>query len=195
MVTQSSSFDINITYGENSSASTNNWALSSENTLLENLFEEIEQDKHRESIRRVEAVKYITNILDNINVDFEPDPSYRENVKHIIIGLVLSQILKQKTINIYRKGKEDREYLGSYLMMKIQSYLFNNYEIHTWNDIIKDIYNYYRSKMRISADTEQLIQEGINQRIIIQNDILVSTVLSNKKSYKTRTGVSVPEYN
>lgn len=173
----------------------NNWALSSEDSLLENLFAEIEQDKERELTKKKEAVNYITNILDNINVDFEPDPSYRDNVKHIIIGLVLSQILKQKTINIYRKSKEDREYLSSYLMMKIQSYLSNNHSLHIWSNIIKELYDYYRPKMRISVETEQLIYNGINQNNIIQNDVLVSTVLSNKKSYKSRIGTSVPEYD
>ena len=68
------------------------------------------------------AINEISIIFDNINVDFEPDPDYRDNVKSMIMGLVLSQLLKQKTINLYRKGKEDREYLSSFVMMKIQKY-------------------------------------------------------------------------
>lgn len=176
-------------------ATKDNWASISEDMLLLNLFDEIEQDKKNEDMKRTEAIKYITNILDNINVSFEPDPTYRDNVKYIIIGLVLSQILKQKTINLFRKGKEDREYLGSYLMMKIQLFLINNNEVRTWNSIIRGIYTYYQSKVQVSTETKVLIQAGINQNKIIPGDILVSTVLSNKKNYKIRTGYTTREYS
>ena len=97
-----------------------NWADISEDNLVLDLYDEIEKDRETELEKRKEAVEYIADLIDNIDVSFEPDPTYRENVKYMIVGLVLCQILKQKTISIYRKGKEDREYLASFLMMKIQ---------------------------------------------------------------------------
>lgn len=175
--------------------STDNWALESEDTLLDELFIEIQREKEARKLKCEEGIHYITKFFNKINVDFEPDPEYRDNVKHIIIGLVLGQILKQKTINLFRKGKEDREYLGSYLMMKVQSYLLRTHEVSTWNDIIRGVYEYYRPKMRISTETESLIHKGVDQKKIISNDILISTVLSNQKNYKIRMGKNVIEYS
>ena len=160
-----------------------NWALVSEDKLVDNLFSEIENDLEVKQIKNKNTIKYIVNLLDNVNVDFEPDPSYRNNVRYMIMGLVLCQILKQKTINLFRKGKEDREYLASFLMMKIQSYLINNHELDDWNDIILQIFERYKNKIRLNDEMNRLIDSGLNINKIISQDILVSTVLSNKRNY------------
>ena len=137
-----------------------NWASFSEDIVMKNLLEQRNNDdeKLREKLKKTK--NYITNTFNTMNVDFEPDKSYRENVKFIIIGLVLIQILKQKTISLYRKGKEDREYLASYLMMKIQTHLINNYPTIEWDIIIKDICEHYKNNLRIDSEIAKTFRHG-----------------------------------
>ena len=162
---------------------TNNWANISEDSLMYNLFKEIEHENIAKIEKKQKTIEHIINLFDNINVDFEPDESYRDNVKYMILGLVLSQILKQKTINLYRKGKEDREYLGSFLMMKVQSYLLKNNSTDEWNDIIMALFDHYKNKIRRNEEMNNLIKRGINTEKFISQDILISTIISNKKNY------------
>ena len=102
--------------------------------------------------------------------------------KYMILGLILCQILKQKTINIYRKGKEDREYIASFLMMKIQSHLHNNHNVDKWDDIIKSIYKEYNGKIVVKDSIKEIIRKGVLIDKIIPPDILVMTVINNKKT-------------
>jgi len=164
----------------------NSWAAASEQNLLSDLFQEIEKDSVIKERKIKNTLNTLLPLLNNIDVSFEPDPTYRDNVKYIIIGLVLCQILKQKTINLYRRGKEDREYLASFLMMKIQSYLINNHDIDEWDEVLKGILKHYEGKIRLDKDMCKLISNGINKDKIITQDILVSTVISNKKNYKAK---------
>lgn len=53
------------------------------------------------------------------------------------IGLVLYMIAHQKTINLYRDNKEDREYGCSLLMNKAMKYLYSSVKIEDWTDVIK----------------------------------------------------------
>lgn len=175
--------NINVNINVNFKVNQSNWASVSEDNLLENLFTEIQDELEVKKSKNKNTIKYITNLIDNISVDFEPDVSYRNNVRYMIIGLVLCQILKQKTINIFRRGKEDREYLASFLMMKIQSHLIINHEIDNWNSIILQIFDYYKDKIRINSEMRKLMENGLSTDKIISQDILVSTVLSNKRNY------------
>ena len=173
--------DINININVNVNLSVKiNWADVSEMNLVTDLYKEIEDDTQELNKRKQEVIMYIEDLVNNMDVSFEPDETYRENVKYMILGLVLCQLLKQKTINIYRKGKEDREYLASFLMMKIQNYLSNKFSTDVWEEIIKDVYKHYDGKIRINENINNVIRAGIAKKII-SPDVLVSTIITNKK--------------
>lgn len=173
--------DININININLNINMN-WADISEDNLITDLYQEIENDEDRLKKKKQKAIVYIKELIDNMNVDFEPDESYRKNVRYMILGLVLCQLLKQKTINLYRKGKEDREYLASFLMMKIQHYLANNFSPDIWEGIIKMVYKEYEGKIKINDSIKDTIYLGLNKKII-NPEILVSAVINNKKIY------------
>ena len=184
--------DININININLNINMN-WADISEDNLITDLYQEIEDDEIKIENKKKEAISYIKELVDNINVDFEPDESYRKNVRYMILGLVLCQLLKQKTINLYRKGKEDREYLASFLMMKIQNYLASNFSPDTWEEIIKMVYKEYEGKIKINDSIKDTIYLGLNKKII-NPDILVSAVINNKKVYTQLKKVEPKNY-
>jgi len=173
--------------------SDNNWADNGEDDFFHIVTNQIEKNKQTREETINKAVSAINRILDRINVDFEPDPSYRNNVKNIIRGLVIYQLFKQRTISIFKPNKEDREYLGSFLMYKIQKYLVDNTKVTEWSNILTQVYNGYKKDIKF-PDIENTVASKINLSKILPESVLESTLHNNKKEYIKRKGISPPVY-
>ena len=170
-----------------------NWADNGEDDFFDMVSNEIENNKQTRINKIQESKEFIINFFDKMDVSFEPDPSYRDNVKSIIRGLVLYQLFKQRTISIYKKGKEDREYLGSFMMYTIQKYLNDNVKVTEWNNILTDVYKHFKSEIKFS-DIDNVVEGKINLSKIIPNNILLSTLNNNKKEYIKRKNIEPPDY-
>lgn len=171
----------------------NNWANDGEDDFFQDVSNKIEKNKELAINKKSNAKGFIIKLFIDINVSFEPDPSYRDNVKNIIRGLVLYQLFTQRTINIYRRGKEDRDYLGSYLMYIVQKYLHDNVRVTEWNGVLTEVFVHFKQDIH-SSNLEPVINAKINISKIIPDYILWTTLSNNKKEYEKRKGESPPTY-
>tara|TARA_B110000908_G_C10267435_1_gene465815 strand:+ start:3334 stop:3864 length:531 start_codon:yes stop_codon:yes gene_type:complete len=175
--------------------SENNWADNGEDDFFDMVSNDIEVNKEKKLTKIKEAKDYIIKLFNNINVDFEPEVVYRGTVKNIIRGLVLCQLFKQRTISLYREGKEDREYLGSFMMYQVQKYLHNNIKVTEWNAVLTDVYNYFKPSLKSkSNDLPNAVVAKVNINKIITESILLATLLNNKKEYIKRKHIEPPVY-
>ena len=101
------------------------------------------------------------------------------------IGLVLYMIANQKTINIFREGKEDREYEASLLMNKVQQYLHDNIETYQWTVALKYVCEDYEPTVK-----GDLIRKAkrlhINKEKVLSMRTLEKNLNKNKKIYRDR---------
>ena len=169
------------------------WVDNGEDDFFQVVESQIDSNKLQHDNKIKEVSNYVIDILNNIDVSFEPDPSYRSNVKNIIIGLVICQLLRQRTINIYRKGKEDREYLASFLMYVIQKYLYNNIKVTEWTTILSKVYDNFKTNVKFPG-IEEAIVSRININKIIPENILLNTLVNNKKEYIRILNKNPPSY-
>jgi hypothetical protein len=173
----------------------NNWACSGEDDFFDMVSTDIEVNKEKKLTKIKDAREYIINFFNDINVNFEPEVEYRETVKNIIRGLVLWQLFKQRTISLYREGKEDREYLASFMMHKVQKYLHANIKVTEWNIVLTDVYNHFKSQLKSrSNDLPNAVATKVNISKIIAENILHTTLLNNKREYIKRKHIEPPVY-
>lgn len=175
--------------------SDNNWADQTEDDFFETILTDIEVNSEKKEAKIKEAAEYIINFFNNINVDFEREVDYRGTVKNIIRGLVLCQLFKQRTISLYREGKEDREYLASFMMYTTQKYLHANIKITEWYIVLTKVYNYFKPQLKSKSNDLQLaVAAKINCSKIIAVSILHTTLMNNRKEYIKRKGSEPPLY-
>lgn len=175
--------------------SDDNWADNGEGDFFDMVSNDIEVNKEKKLTKIKEAKDYIIKFFNGINVDFEPEVEYRETVKNIIRGLVMCQLFKQRTISLYREGKEDREYLASYMMYVVQKYLHTNIKVTEWNPVLTDVYNYFKPSLKSrSNDLSNAVTAKVNISKIIAENILHTTLLNNKKEYVKRRRTEPPVY-
>lgn len=160
----------------------NNWADHGELDFFDKVSTDIESGKVKKINKLNEARIFIVELFNRMDLSFEPDPDYRDNVRNIIIGLTLYQLFKQRTISLFRAGKEDREYLASFLMYHIQKYLFANIKVTDWNTILTDVYNHFKEGIKFT-DIGSVVVAKLNINKIIPENILLGIVASNKKEY------------
>ena len=173
--------------------SDDNWADNGEDDFFTEVSHQIDSNKAQKLNKIKDATEYIVMVLDGIDVSFEPDPTYRLNVKNIVIGLVICQLLKQRTITLYRKGKEDREYLASYLMYVIQKYLTNNVKVTEWTSVMRNVFEHFKGGVRFPGIEEALVAK-ININKIIPENVLLNAVIGNKKEYTKMKQREPPSY-
>ncbi len=164
------------------------WAAIAQMDFMFSLQNDIEKQTEENKAKRVEALKYCTHIFNNMNIDFEPDDSYRQNVRYMIIGLVLALIIKQKTVNLFKAGKEDRDVLASWAMWKIQSNLITRkVPLDEWVIVINDIYQHYKDGIKFDV-LKDLVNMKPEPNKILNEQQLKASYENNKKEYKKRKG-------
>ena len=166
------------------------WALEAQTGFEEVLGDCISKHQEINKNLRKELKTYAISLFRKMNVGFEPDPSYRENVRAMIIGLALVQMVKQRTINLFRHGKEDREYLASWAMSNLQNKLYEKkLPIGEWLLLIEDIYMHYKSQIKFD-----LLKDLVNAKIEVDKTLsahqLKQAVESNEREYIKRRGVT-----
>jgi hypothetical protein len=173
----------------------NNWADQAEDDFFDIVSTDIEVTREKRIATIREAKEFIIKFFTNINVDFEPEVDYRETVKNIIRGLVLCQLFKQRTISLYHEGKEDRDYLGSFMMHKVQKYLHTNIRVTEWNSVLTDVYNHFKPSLKSrSNDLPLAVTAKVNISKVISEAILLTTLQNNKREYIKRRRKEPPVY-
>ena len=156
-----------------------NWAETDEDEVMANIEKEIKARKKLEAYK----IKVWNKILHKEYLDSIDEYSQ--------IGLVLFMISQQKTINIYREGKEDREYNASLLMRNIQYFMEDEVPLGLWTPLLHSLCKDYIDKVK-----GNLIQRALNTHINVFNILLPKTldktISRNKKLYIERKGHPPP---
>lgn len=152
-----------------------NWADDGEDEIMEQIQKDITEKK---KVERRELKK----IADEISrLYLEKADEYCQ------IGLVIYMIMCQKTINIFREGKEDREYNASVLMKDVQTHLTQRVSTYKWTEVIHMLCDMYKDKVKGSLLIKAK-ELKIDPTKTLQLSMLERTVARNRKSYIERTG-------
>lgn len=151
------------------------WADIDEDEIMESL---LQDSKEKTKIEQVQISKWSDEIIKNY---FNPVEEYCQ------IGLVLFMMSQQKTINIYRDGKEDREYDAAVLMRNVQVYFTEHIPTYEWTKVLHDLCLRYKETIRGNL-IHKTLRAHVDTSKILSNQLLDKNIARNKKIYIEKKG-------
>ena len=147
------------------------------NDIIENIIKIITDPKY----------DYITEgRLDGEGI-FRSKEELIEHEQWLRAGCTLTAIMKQKTVNLFKKGKEDREYMASVMHYDIQLYLYNTCTVCRWSDIIKKVCIKY-DKIKHAMTLQSILKSELPIDGLKSIKDLRKNKEKNRSTYTLRTG-------
>lgn len=105
----------------------------------------------------------------------------------LCVGCTLTALIKQKTVNLFKKGKEDREYTASVLHTDIQCYLYNNCPLDMWETVIKNVCRKY-DKIKHAGTVKIILESTLPLESIKSIKDLRKNKEKNRNTYIAKMG-------